>query len=586
MRRRNYSLRALAVVVELAGLVAAVVALVVAVGNSRRLDDLTADNVRLSRLVMSRASSGGNGREEERPSVNLPADWARGGELVVRLRHRPLAINPLLVADAAGRSVCGLVGETLARRDPDTGEFHPGLARLWTVSPDRTTFTFELDPLACFSDGKPVTTDDVIFTFDWLRDERRSGQAAAAVLADLESVEAVDSRTVRFRFSRPYFLAMAAVADRWIVPRHVYGALAPEQMQAAAWRDLLVGSGPFVVEKTSFSVVAKEIVLRRNNAYWDRGHVPALDRIEFRVVEGDQRALELLKTQGIHVTPLSPEQYAEAAADENFREYDRLFADYTPQAGNICIVWNHRRPPFDDARVRRAMTHLAPRQRMADEIYMGLARVIEVPFWSEGPQYPPDLEPKAFDPEAAARLLDEAGWRRGEGSSLRTKDDRPLEARLLVLKTDKRHDTLCGWLCDEARKVGVGIEVEPVTLGEMQARMASGDFDALLLAWTTAAEVDPYLLWHSSQAGEGGLNVAGFSSPEADRLTEAIRHELDAGKRNAMCHELGRLLAREQPCTVLLEPQSLLAVSTRFQGVRRYRLGLRPQEWYIPRRAP
>ena len=578
MRKRKRTLKTIGVVVPMATLVVAVVALVIAVRNARRLDDLTADHMRLCRVVMKRGSDTGGG--DAGVPIGLPADWARGGDLVIRLRQRPVAINPLLIRDAPAQTVCSLVCETLARRDLDTMEFGPGLATDWEISADRLTYTFHLNPLARFSDREPVTAEDVAFTFRMLRNERLRGQAGAAFLEDLTEVRAVDPLTVRFTFSRPYFLAFAAIADRYIVPRHVYGTANPAEGQP---KDLLVGSGPFVVEEKTFSLTGDAIVLKRNEDYWDRAHVPALDAVEFRIVPGDERAFQLLKTNGVHMMYLSPEQYREMEADENFLKYHRLFRYYAPHLGYVYIGWNNRRGPFSDARVRRAMTRLAPRRKMVSEIYMGLARVVEVPFWSDGPQYPPEVVPEPFDPAAAEALLDEAGWTLDVASGLRRKAGQPFRATLLALQAENRHNTLVGFLTREAKRVGLDIAVEWVTLAEMQARMEARDFDALLLGWTTAREIDPYLLWHSSQTRAGGLNLVGFADPEADRLTETIRHELDSQKRNDLCHDLARLLAREQPYTMLLEPEALVAVSAKFQGLRRYRLGLRPEEWYIPR---
>jgi len=151
-----------------------------------------------------------------------PEDWAPGGKLAIRLTERPAALNPFLIRDAGARAVCDMVCETLAQRDLDTMEFRPSLATKWEVSDDRLTYTFHLDAKARFSDGQPVTADDVVFTFEVLRDEQICGRACAALLTDLESVLAVDPVTVRFRFARPYFLAFPAIADRYIGPKHIY----------------------------------------------------------------------------------------------------------------------------------------------------------------------------------------------------------------------------------------------------------------------------------------------------------------------------------------------------------------------------
>jgi peptide/nickel transport system substrate-binding protein len=332
--------------------------------------------------------------------------------------------------------------------------------------------------------------------------------------------------------------------------------------------------------------MSEDVVLKRNDSYWDRSRMPALARIEFRVVDSDLRAFQLLKTGGLDMMCLSPEQFREVEADDNFRKYHLVLRYYTPCLGQVWIGWNNRRAPFNDPRVRQALAHLVPRDRMVRDVYLGLAREVDVPFWSEGPQYEPQPAATALDPAQAARLLDEAGWRLEPGSTERRRDDRPFKAVLLAPRHEERMETLADEVAGAAAAAGLQIEVDRLAWPETLKRLEAGDFDAVLMGWTTSVESDPYLLWHSSQAGQGGRNLVGFSDPEADRLSEAIRGTTDPARRRDLCHDLGRLLADRQPVTMLLEPETLVAVSARFAGVRRYRLGLLPQEWYIPRQFP
>lgn len=584
MRKRKPWLQTLVFLVQATTLAAAVAALVVSYQNSRRLDVLDASHKRLGETVMWLCEQ--DGRGGGLVPAGLPPDWARGGELVIRLRQRPMALNPLLIRDADGRRIAELVCEPLASRDPDTLEFRPCLAADWQLSDDQLTWTFHLNPVARFSDDTPVTADDVVFTFDMLRDPRVRGQASAAFLSELAEVRAVNRQTVAFRFARPYFLAFAALADSFIVPRRVYDRGDPLRLREAGLADKLQGSGPFVVEKVDFSLTASEVVLRRNEAYWDRGHVPALDRIRFRVVDDDQRAYELLQTRAVGMMCLSPEQFGDVAGNENFLKYYQVFHYYTPEMGYVYLGWNCRRAPLDDARVRRALGLLVPRDRIVKDIYAGHARPTALPFWSEGPQYPPGIVPAPTDPVAAGKLLDEAGWTASGDSGRRSKDGVPLRIRLLAVEHEKRQRALADFLVAEARQAGLEITVDRVTWTELLQRLERRDFDAVLSGWSTALETDPYLFWHSSQTGQGGLNFVGFSSAEADRLTEAIRGELDPAARSALLRQLAVILEREQPYTTILESETLVAVSARFRGVQQHKLGLRPRAWYIPRLLP
>lgn len=566
-------------------LVAAVAALLIALPLLRRVNNMSNTQTELSGRVQElteRVDPATVGQISEK--VGLPNDWAPGGTLTIRLQERPLALNPLLVQDIFGRRVVELVCESLYRRDlnkPDL--FRPCLATDYEQSADGLTYTFRIHPQARFADGEPVNADDVLFTFRMLRDERIVGAARAAYLADLAEVTERNQTTVVFRFERPYALAFEAVATRPILPKHVYDLGEPQRLLEPEYRDLLVGSGPFRVDTQAFSLTGDVIELRKSERYWDRVRAAALERIEFRVVREDSRAYQLMKTGGADMMYLSPEQYVDAQQDRNFRKYHRLFRYRAPNRGFVYIGWNNRRAPLEDSRVRRALTHLTPRQQILDEIYKGMGKLVEVPFWSEGSQYPPKLDMTAYDPEVAGRLLDEAGWRRPQPGAVRAREGKRLELTILAPWNERRDETMLEMLADSAAAAGVHIHIETLSWPDLQQRVARRDFDAVLLGWTAMEEVDPYLFWHSSQAEPTGLNIVGFRNDEADRLTEAIRRELDPKRRYELCHELGRLLAREQPYTMLLEPDALVALSTKFSGVERYRLGLRPQEWYIPR---
>jgi peptide/nickel transport system substrate-binding protein len=229
------------------------------------------------------------------------------------------------------------------------------------------------------------------------------------------------------------------------------------------------------------------------------------------------------------------------------------------------IAWNCRKPPFDDPRVRRAMTMLVDRQWILTEIERGEGTLAVCPGKPGYPEYSPDLAPVPFDIEGAKKLLAEAGWKDTDGDGVLDKDGRRFEFELKY-PSGRRFFTRVGGIIEEAcRKAGIRMSSVGLEWATFADDIDARKFDSLILynSWPDPWH-DPHD-YHSSEDVPNGNNIPGWRNPRVDELTDAMRLEFDDDKRNAMYHELNKLFYDEQPKTLLIHSKVGVVRNKRFE---------------------
>jgi len=500
-----------------------------------------------------------------------------GGTLRGNLSGEPQTLNPLTYKDLYARIVNEHVFEFLTERDPDTLEIKPMLADRWTISPDGLTITFHLDPRARFSDGTPVTADDVLFTYETIMNPKVDARSIASYLDDCKGCEKVDERSVRFTWKKPYFLSLET-SSIMVLPKHVYQFKDPNAFNDV--NDKLVGTGPYLL-KTGAWKTGQHIILERNEKYWRSP--PAPDRIVYRFILEEQASVQALLAGELDDLAVSAEWWMRLKDRADVRERFQMFRYSTPFNGYSYIGWNNARAPFTDPRVRKAMTHLVWRDQVLKHMMYDVGRVATGTFWPLGPQSDPAVKPWPFDREAARRLLREAGWedRNGDGW-LENSEGKRFEFEFSSASGHQLTRDMVRIIGEEFRRMGIDMRVRLYEWSVFTVKLDNHDFDAVMLAWGGGGvEGDPYQIWDSSQIADRGSNFISFRSAEADRLIQTARMTLDPVKRNDLYHQFHRLLHEEQPYTFMVDRESLRLVSKRVQGVRVHKLGMEWREWWI-----
>ena len=477
----------------------------------------------------------------------------------------PEYLDPALSTGLYDARVSVLLYEGLTAKDPETLEPRPGVAERWDISEDGRTYTFHLRPDALWSDGRPVTAHD--FVYSWTRVLTPStGARYAAYLypivnaaefnqsqltdASQLGVRALDDRTLEVRLSDPvpYFLFLTAFQTYYPVPR------GPIEQHGEQWTnpDHIVTNGPYLLRERHLHA---RMVLERNPNYWNREEVRT-ERIIAYTVDDARTATNMYEAGMVDWLP-----YPSVPPD--FLPYMRgRFRDLMTysQIGLMYYGLNITRPPLDDVLVRRALALALDRQAITE----GLLRGGEIPsdhFVPAGfPGYaaPP---PPAYDPQQAARLLAEAGYPAGAGfptlEILVPPDRRPVAEAAQQM-----------W----AKHLKIKTTIHSEEFSSFLKRWQQMDYDIAGSRWI-GDYLDPSTFTDLMETANGNNNT-GYSNPVYDHLLAEARYELDPVKRL-------ELLRRAETVMLADSPVIPIYIMSANELVKPYVRGVFPAMWDV-----
>ena len=479
---------------------------------------------------------------------------ARAHTLRVHLDAEPGRLTPLVAPSSwARRITLGTIFEPLVRYVPADGQgpgrYAPRLARSWRVSPSGLEVRVEIEPGVVFHDGRPLTTGDVQFTLDAVRDPRRGIDHLRPMLEDIEAVELVSPRELRIRLKRPSGWVLRALAEVPILPMHVYdGSL----LAGGA----LIGTGPWRL----VSHKAGSVHLARNERYW--AGKPAIADLEFVYQADAAEALNEAKRGDLDViASLIPAHWPEQANAPGIVARFRALELAPPRLR--YLTFNAQRAPLSDPRVRHALALLVDRRTIARRVFDGLARPAQWPIWPGGPISGPEPQVPDFNPAAAAKLLDEAGWTDADPKD-GIRDHAGRQLRLTMIGGDKPvakdaagppHKLERDYFVEAARRIGVVIDVKTGGESWLEKRLADGSYDVAELVWSGMVDGEP-------------ASLVGHGSPRIDRALDALAAAWDPEERARLAPELAAALAETWPMAGIVAdaPQGLIA--KRLAGAR------------------
>jgi len=463
--------------------------------------------------------------------------------LVMIIESSPANLDPRVGTDAQSERIDELIFDPLVHRD-DHFNLVPWVAEQWEI-PDPKTYIFHLRQDVHFHDRKPLTSRDVKWTLDTLRDGSLISLKTTTYRL-ISQVDAPDDATVILHLSEPDATLLYNLSDGvfGIVP---YGS-------AKQFNRSPVGSGPFrFVSQEPDS----QVVLERNDSYW--GQHAKVERVRLTIVpDATTRALELRKGSA----DISPSGSLSADMIGTLRRDPKLVVEQQPGTVLAYMTFNLRDPILKDLRVRQALAYAIDRGPMLHYLFGDQGRLADSVLPPQHWAYSGNVQHYAYDPAQANALLDSAGYPRG-------KDGIRFH---LLMKTSTEETTrlLAAVLQQQLRQVGITLDIRSFEFATFYSDVLRGSFQLYSLRWIGGNE-DPdifYYAFHSSSFPPKHANRGYYVNLEIDRLIDEGRATVDQKRRKEIYAQVQQILARDLPYINLWYFDNVVIHSRRVKNLR------------------
>ncbi|MFN7683846.1 MAG: peptide-binding protein [Oligoflexia bacterium] len=496
----------------------------------------------------------------------LASTGPEGGTFYLRLDAEPTTLNPITSSDAYATQVQRYVMNSLMSRSEETYEWMPALAESYTTSKDGKSFTFRLRKGVKWHDGKPLTAEDVKYSFDVYFEGRFQAPHVRVYLEGIQEAKVLNETTIEFRTKQVYFKNFDVLADLTIIPKHVYGSGDPKDPQ---FNRQLIGTGPYRLESWD---KGQKIVLVRNPDFFGRDlptykNYYSFERIFFRPVKEEAVALELLKRGDLDMLPLTPEQFVQKTQGSEWQTKVEAVKAENSASSNFSygfIAWNFKHPFFADRNTRLAMSHLVNREFMIKKFAFDLSEAATGPFGNKSSASSPKVRPVDFNPKKALSLLEKAGWRMGPKGLTRVIDGRETLFEFTLLNANKDSDKYWTVIKEDMKKLGITLNIKTIEWNSFLKLLDERKFDAVALGWMiNDLEPDPKQIWHSASIPSPGSNIISYSNPKVDQLIDEMRVTLDKTKRKRLLHQIHEQIAEDAPYSFMFNRKYTLYGNTR-----------------------
>lgn len=483
-------------------------------------------------LIVALALSLGCVREEKRPCDNC---------VIVAIEGSPTNLDPRYATDAYSTRIDPLVFSSLVTLDKNSNPICELCESYQALDPK--TYVFKLKKGIKFSDSRPLTSRDVKYTFEFLKNPD-NGCPSQGSYKVLESVETPDDYTATFRLSEPFapfiYKLMAG-----IVP---YGTKKDE---------LPIGSGPYkLVEFRQ----GERVVLEKNPNYW--GEMGRLDKIIFEIIQDDTtRTLALIKGK------LDLVQNAVPPHAVKFLERDGRFKVIIERGINYSYMgFNMEDKILSHREVRWAIAHAIDRQKIIDYLLLGQARpassIIAPAIWA----YEPDVKKFEYNPKLSKQLLDMAGFYDPDGDG-----PKPRFALSYKTSTNKLRVAIATAIQDQLKDIGIKLEIRSLEWGTFFDDIKKGNFQTFTLTWVGIQDPDIfYYAFHSDSIPPNGANRGRYRNSLVDGLIEESRATLDFAARKRMFSDIQKILAYDCVYVSLWYNDNVIVMKNGLKGFEIY----------------
>lgn len=474
-------------------------------------------------------------------STPLLARRARAADNVLRIGYdaEVLTLDPIKTVYGPDIITQGMMFDRLRRADAQNKELFPALAESWSVSDDGKTYTFKIRE-AKFSDGSPVTAEDVAFSYQRMRWQKDS--AYAAPFQPLEKTEATGPMEVQMHLKERFtpLLTLVQIWSAGIVPK-----AAVEKLGDDKFAQTPVSSGPFRLKEWK---KGDRLILEKNPYYYRQG-MPYLDGIEFMYVPDDNTRVQMLQGGEIDVCANVPFPLMAGLAAQGFQAQ--------PQPASIIdeMLINHSVEPFNDIKVRQAASYGIDRQAICDAVTLGYGKPATSLMAPVLNYFNTDIPLIARDVAKAKALLAEAG--------------KPNVTFELVIAAGSANDERTAVLIQsQLAEVGFTVNISKVDSTEEWNRLVDGKYQATLNWWyNETLDPDNALRWAIWGAGDNKSYYTRYNNPKVNELLDQGAATPDGDERKKIYFEAQKIAFDEVAQIGLFYPAYHDAASTKVQGL-------------------
>lgn len=456
-----------------------------------------------------------------------------GGILNAAISGEPDQLDPAKTSSYNSFEVLENVYDTLVEPDENL-QMQPSLATRWTTSKNQLVWTFTLRKGVEFSDGTPLTSKDVVYSFDRIIDQKLN---SSYKFTTVKSITAPDATTVVVKLKQPTPNLLSNLGGF-----KGLGIVEKQNVTDGKIKTDPIGSGPFMVQSYT---EGSSIKLVRNPHYW--GTKPAIAGVTYTFVKDPTVALQDLQSGQVQWTDnLPPQQVSslESGSDSG------IVVKSAPSTDYWYIALNEARKPYDDVRVRQAIAYAIDRDAITKAATYGNATVNQTAI-PKGSYWYDDYAPYSYDPDKAKSLLAQAGVKN-------------LTMDLMVTSEYPATVSAAQVIAAELKNVGITVKIRTLDFAQWLDEEGKGDFDSFMLGWL--ANLDPDEYYYAQQHSGATFNFQKFSNPTVDRLLDAARVETDKAERKQLYDKAVKIIVDQASYIYLYNPDVVQGWSSKLQG--------------------
>lgn len=515
-----------------------------------------------------------------RPAACMPADPAPeeggrptpGGRIVMATLGEPTNLIPPLSTDSSSHAVASLLYVSPLRYDKDI-RIEPYAAESFEILDGGRHFRFKLREDIRWTDGQPLTAEDVAFTYKLMVDPNTPTAYAGDFLA-IKEFRLTGRYTFEVFYDKPFARAVSTWASD-ILPKHL---LEGEDLGNTRFARQPVGAGPYKLKEW---VENQRVVLEANLDYFEGP--PHIREVVYRSVPDQTTQFLELKAGNLDTIDLTPPQYLFQTGgpkwEAGWRKYRYLASAYT------YLGYNLAHPLFREKAVRQALALAIDKREIIKGALMGLGEPTIGHFKPDSWAYNHELKDYPYDPAGALLKLAELGWKRETPDGPLMKDGRAFAFSIFTNQGNEQRIKAAAIIQNQLARIGIRVKVRTIEWATfIKEFIDQRRFETVLMGWSIPQDPDAFDVWHSSKAAKPGLNFVGYANPEADDLLEQGRNMVDPELRKPLYDRFQQVLLEDQPYCFLYTPYALPIISSRVHGVDPAPAGISWNfiRWWIP----